>query len=244
MSITDMTGKVKKIDVHITKTKLLKKFIFNNEEEKKHCDKYLDLKGVAYHVSLINFIGLDNNGMISYKLLSDVYKYDKRLRNRLYKFISAFEEQMRAFIANSYNHGLESLILGKTIIKNINSGSNIARELEELTLSNLIDIINKLNEHDHKRLFKQNNKHLPTNLQAIKELRNVISHHRILLLYDEYEECYINCKLKNDLKSNIKNLINLIDDYYKDYLTEAVNSSIYDKRDETFKIPKRMVIKI
>jgi len=222
----------------------MKKMIFSNTAEEKHCSKYLDLKGVAYHVVLINFIGLDEDGRIKYKTISDLYKYDKRLRNRLYKFISAFEEQIRAFIANSFNHGLSTLKLGENITNNLKNGSNIAFELEDLDFGQLIQIVEKFTEKDLKRMFPKSDGYVIKNLRAIKEVRNVISHHRLLLLYDDYECCYIKGIEKDDLTSNIKNLVNLIDNYYKEFLVETINDAINDKRDSTFSIPKDLEIKI
>lgn len=240
-----MTGKTSKyINIHISKSSLMKRMIFSSTTEEKHCSKYLDLKGVAYHVVLINFIGLDEDGKIKYKTISDLYKYDKRLRNRLYKFISAFEEQIRAFIANSFNHGLSTLKLGENIINNLKNGSNIAFELEDLDFGQLIQIVEKFTEKDLKRMFPKSDGYVIKNLRAIKELRNVISHHRLLLLYDDYECCYINGIEKDDLTSNIKNLVNLINDYYKEFLVETINDAINDKRDSTFIIPKDLEIKI
>ena len=241
-----MNGTIKQyLNIHITKTSLMQKMIFTNSEEKKRCSKYLDLKGVAYHVVLINFIGLNEKGQIEYKKIADVYKYDKRIRNRLYKFLAAFEEQIRAFIANSYNHGLETLDLGDDITTNLKNGSNIAFELEDLNFSKLLDIVKKFTPKDLKRLFPNNDvKNLKQNLIAAKELRNAISHHRILLLYDEFEECYINGEAKSDLTSNIINIVNLIDVYYKRFLIDAINDCVNDKRDETFFIPEHLVIKL
>lgn len=238
-----MNGKTNKyLNIHITKSNLMKKMIFDNTDEEKHCSKYLDLKGVAYHVVLINFIGLNNDGKIKYKTISDLYKYDKRLRNRLYKFLSAFEEQIRAFIANSFNHGLSTLKLGENIIANLKNGSNIAFELEDLDFGQLIQIVEKFNDKDLKRMFPNTDEHVIQNLRAIKELRNAISHHRLLLLYDDYETCYINGIGKNDLTSNIKNLVNLISEHYKVFLVEAINDAINDKRDSTFTISDHMII--
>lgn len=238
-----MNGKTNKyLNIHITKSSLMKKMIFDNTEEEKHCSKYLDLKGVAYHVVLINFIGLNNDGKIKYKTISDLYKYEKRLRNRLYKFLSAFEEQIRAFIANSFNHGLSTLKLGENISANLKNGSNIAFELEDLDFGQLIQIVEKFNDKDLKRMFPNTDEHVIQNLRAIKELRNAISHHRLLLLYDDYETCYINGIGKNDLTSNIKNLVNLISEHYKVFLVETINDAINDKRDSTFTISDHMII--
>lgn len=245
MCIINMTGKTEKyINIHITKSSLMKKMIFSDEKEKQHCSKYLDLKGVAYHVILINLIGLDNDGRIKYKLISDIYKYDKKIRNRLYKFLSAFEEQIRAFIANSFNHGLSTLQLGDSINKNLKSGSNIAFELEDLDFGQLLKIVEKFTKKDLKRMFPKSDDYVIDNLKAIKELRNAISHHRILLLYDEFEKCYIDGIEKTDLISNIKNLVNLIDEYYKQFLIDTINDATNDKRDSTFLIPERFIVSL
>lgn len=88
-----MIGKISKyIDIYIIKLKFMKKLIFSNVQEEECCSKYFDLKGVVYYVVLINFIGLDDDGKIKYKIVFDLYKYDKRFRNCLYKFILVFEE--------------------------------------------------------------------------------------------------------------------------------------------------------
>ncbi len=243
-----MSGKIKKtkkfIDVHISKSRLMKLMIFNNEEERERCSKYLDLKGVAYHVVLINHAGLYQNGTIKYKTVSDIYKYDKRLRNRLYKFLAAFEEQIRGFIANSYNHGLERLKHSEHISGELKNESNIAYELENLTFGQLLEIVEVLSKRDMKKMFPKSDKYLFQNLIAIKELRNAISHHRILLIYDEFETCYIDGEEKKDLASNIKNLINLIDEFYKQFLIDSINGAINDKRDSTFSIPENLIIKV
>lgn len=245
MCIINMTGKTEKyINIHITKSNLMKKMIFSDEKEMHRCSKYLDLKGVAYHVLLINLIGLDRDGEIKYKLISDVYKYDKKIRNRLYKFLSAFEEQIRAFIANSFNHGLSTLQLGNSINKNLKSGSNIAFELEDLDFGQLLQIVEKFSAKDLKRMFPKSDEHIIDNLKAIKEIRNAISHHRILLLYDEFEKCYIDGIEKTDLISNIKNLVNLIDQYYRQFLIDAINEATSDKRDSTFFIPERFIVSL
>ena len=205
-----MSGKVKKtkkfVDVHISKSRLMQLMIFNNDEERERCSKYLDLKGVAYHVVLINHILRRNRaflyekGKIKYKVVSDIYKYDKRLRNRLYKFLSAFEEQIRGFIANSYNHGLESLKLNEEIIKNIEEGSNIAVELENLDFGELVKIVSKLSKKDLKRMFPKSDNYVLRNLKAIRELRNAISHHRILLIHKKFKACYIDGKKNKGLQ--------------------------------------------
>lgn len=81
-------------------------------------------------------------------------------------------------------------------------------------------------------------------IKAVKELRNAISHHRILLLYDEFEKCYVDGVVKTDLISNIMNLVNLIDEYYKQFLIDAINDATSDKRDSTFHIPERLIVSL
>lgn len=42
----------------------MQKVIFSNAKEKEKFEKYLELKGVAYHVMIINYIGLNQNGKV------------------------------------------------------------------------------------------------------------------------------------------------------------------------------------
>ena len=58
------------------------------------------------------------------------------------------------------------------------------------------------------------------------------------------KKCYVDGIEKRDLISNIKNLVNLIDDYYKQFLTDGINGAITDKRDSTFMIPSHLIIRI
>lgn len=222
----------------------MQKLKFANDEEREKCSKYLDLKGIAYHVVLINNIGLDKNGEITYKKISDLYKYDKRLRNRLYKFISAFEEQIRGFIANRYSAGLDSSLLGTKVNELLDSGSYITIALEELSFSELMNVVKELSEKDLNKLFPNVDQYLFKNLDAVRELRNAISHNKIILFYEEFESCYIDGIEKKDLASNIKNLSNLIDEYYKQFLIDSINDAVNDKRDKEFYVPKNFMVKI
>jgi len=240
-----MSGFEKKWSLKLSKSELMERFRFTDDLEKERCSLYLDLKGITYHIIIANHIGLDEDGRIKYKIVSDMSKYDKRLRNIIYKFISAFEEQIRGFIANCYINNDETLILTDKINKSLeNEGGNIALELEELTFNELLNLVKDLSKDNLEKLFPNHNKHLADNLKAVRELRNAISHHRLLLLYEEFENCYVDGKSDNDLTTNIKNLINLINDFYKNFLTSEINNAIIEKDDYAFPIPEKFIVKI
>ena len=94
--------KEKKLLLSTTKEEFLERMKFHNEDEENRCQIYLDLKGVSYHVVLANYVGLNKNGMIEYKKVQNMYIYDKRIRNVLYKFLAALEERFRGYISNKY----------------------------------------------------------------------------------------------------------------------------------------------
>lgn len=217
IAMTELT-KTKKLDICISKPSLLQKIIFSNAKEKEKFEKYLDLKGIAYHVMIINYIGLNKNGKVQCKKISDLYRYDKKLRNILYEYLSAFEENIRAYIANGFLNKDMKLKLDKKITKRIKSeGSNIATELENLQFNELLKFSLKLQKTELNKLYPET-KNLKENLDAIRELRNTVSHHRILTIYDEFKECYVEEKKGKDLLINIKNLIQLIHPYYQQFM--------------------------
>lgn len=58
--------KQKKLLLSISESEFIDRMIFTDDCEKnlKNCKVYLRLKGVAYHTTLANFIGLNSEGKI------------------------------------------------------------------------------------------------------------------------------------------------------------------------------------
>ncbi len=211
---------------NISKSDLLDFLKFDSDDEKKKFKEYVRLKGINTHVDIINLIGLDENDKICAKHVSDTYKYDKRIRNILFTYISALEEHIRAFARDNNENEKESFV----------------SKIENKTLNQLIEHISVFKE-TFKSLFPNNDNHLIDNLKAVKGLRNAVSHNRLLLTYNNYKHCYINGEKKKGLTNNIKNLVNLIDDYYKDSLINKINNACFEEDDPLF-VPEHLIIKI
>ena len=235
----------KKLLLSTTKQEFIDKMNFHSEDEKNRCEIYLDLKGIAYHVVLANYIGLNRYGKIEYKKVQNLYKYDKRIRNTLYKFLAAFEEGVRAYISNRYNGNADGIKrLSEIIYNSIQSDSSLSKELENLDFFHLMEIVKNLEIKEKIELFGFV-ENLDSNLDAVRELRNTISHHRLLFVYEDFEFCVLGNGIQgNTLLINIKNLMQLIHPYYKAFFQNAINESCLDKRDSEFKfsLPDKAII--
>ncbi len=82
-------------------------------------------------------------------------------------------------------------------------------------------------------LFNEN-ENLDINLQAVRILRNTVSHHRMLFVYEDFGECVIDNAVSDTLTANIVNLSKLINPYYRQYLIESINNAQFDKDDNIF----------
>lgn len=241
-----MSGfKEKKLLLSTTEQEFIDKMNFHNEQEKERCKIYLNLKGVAYHVVLANYIGLNRFGKIEYKKVQNLYKYDKKVRNILYRFLAAFEEGVRAFISNRYNNDFDRIKkLSKTLFDSIQDDSSLSKELENLDFFRLLNLAKKLTTEEKCSLFGYID-NLEKNLDAVRELRNTVSHHRLLFVYEDFELCYLQNGLCGDLLvDNLKNLIQLIHPYYKDFLIFELNNSSKSSKDPSFKnsLPNQSII--
>jgi hypothetical protein len=225
--------KIKKLLLHISKADFMSRMIFDNQKEKERCERYLDLKGVSYHAVLANYIGLDEDGKIEYKKVQNMYVYDKRIRYILYKFLSAFEEGIRGYIANHYNTIEKIKHLSSKIYIAVADGSSLSKELENFDFNALIQLSQKLQPNDLNILFNEN-ENLEINLQAVRILRNTVSHHRMLFVYEDFGECVIDNTTNDDLTANIVNLSRLINPFYKQFLIESINNAQFDKDDDMF----------
>lgn len=249
MFIIDMTGsstKEKKLLLSITKDEFLLKMKFHSDDEKERCINYLDLKGVSYHAVLANYIGLNNRGKIEYKKIQNLYIYDKRIRNVLFRFLSAFEEGIRAYISNHYyNNTKEIQRISRRIYNSIQQGSSLATELENLDFKGIVNLSKKLRKKELRELYI-NTYNLMRNLNALRELRNTVSHHRMMFVYEDFDVCYVADIENSSLTNNIKNLHQLLNPYYKEFFIRAVNDSCTDNRDASFKnsLPAKTILEL
>jgi len=237
--------KIKKILLDTSREEFLRRMIFCSETEKERCKKYLDLKGIAYHAVLANYVGIDNEGKVEYKKVQNLYVYDKRIRKILYKFISAFEEGIRAYISNHYNSLDKIKKLSRNIYKEVRDGSSVAKELENLDFNQLVQLVLNLKREDAMCLFN-NNENYKYKLKAIRVLRNAVSHHRMLFVYEDFELCDENDLSSSSLIANIINLSNLINPFYRNFLIEEINNAVFDQDDPSFyqTIPQKAILNI
>ena len=248
MCTTDIVGYkpfVTKLSLDISKKDFVSRMEFNDDKERERCMTYLDLKGVAYHTVLVNYIGLNEDGKIEYHRVKNLYVYDKRIRNILYRYFSALEEGIRGFITNKYCGNLDNIKkLSKSIHKSIIEGNSLSKVLEDLDFNTLMNLTKKLTTKEKKDLYGRTDK-LDENLLAVKELRNAVSHHRMLFVYEDFYECYFeDGTTGHTLMDNIKNLRQLLNPYYRVFLTEAINNSSIDEEDLTFvtTLPEKAIL--
>jgi hypothetical protein len=83
-------------------------------------------------------------------------------------------------------------------------------------------------------------------MYIIKVLRNTVSHHRLLFVYDDFGTCWIDDCEDDSLISNIKKLRQLLNPYYKEFFKKAINESCTDEDDSQFKnsLPKKAIFAI
>lgn len=160
-----------------------------------------------------------------------MYVYDKRIRYILYKFLSALEEGIRGYISNHYNTMKKIKLISSKIYTMVEDGSSLSKELENFDFNALIQLTQKLQTNDLKKLFNEN-ENLEINLQAVRILRNTVSHHRMLFVYEDFGEYVIDDTTKNSLTANIVNLSRLINPFYRKFLIESINNAQFDKDDE------------
>lgn len=205
----------------MTKDELLLFIEFNNEKEKEKAEFYLSVKGVELHRRILDYLGCDfEKSKIEWPKIANVLRTDKALRDIIYKYLATLEEYIRAFISNKYidNVQQEFWIDGTSkrqenkIKTNIASGKNLFDVLEDTDFGSLIQQVKNLPIEDKKQLF--GDFYSDTNLDAVKELRNAVSHHK-LLAGCKLKKCFIFEFEGSTLIDNIKNLRQLLPERYR-----------------------------
>lgn len=204
---------------------LFPKTVFNCASEKDDFQNYYRTRGYGiYKVTYESILAVNGNSNIEYKVFSGFIRYDKSIRDQLYKYLAMYEEVLINNICEKYKY------IGKTPIENGSFNcilkNNLIIEDEtcydmeffykvRLTLGGLFRLLNML--------VSRNN--LSKEQKNTLELRNMVMHHKFLLIDLENE-----ITLEN-LNKRKKYIINLIDSFlqqipssYKESLLESIRN--------------------
>ena len=204
----------------MTKEELFKQIHCKTDEERQKAEFYLEMKGVAFHKAILDYLCQEENKTIpiEWSDLSNELRSDKALRDVLYKYLATLEEYIRAYISNKYEDNTHQpfWINGKRDYNKIKSrlenGTPLFKVLEDVDFGTLIEQVKNLPAWDRKRLFDDAGS--DKNLDAIKDLRNAVSHHKFLKQYG-FNDCIVDGNNSNSMISNIQNLRQLLPMQYR-----------------------------
>ncbi len=223
-----------------------------DEEDKERAEKYLTSKGVEKHIilkeKLFNWIEGDK---IDYSLIASTYRYDKRLRNILFKYISYLEEFYRSVILDEYRYKVKKVGWVKDINDKLKEfGGDLNDALEHIEFSVLLIQANRLPIKIRQKCLFPKSKYFIENSIALKELRNAVMHNKFLLLYRGYETCYIDGvdgSKSSNLKANILNLISFLPENVAKGCVKDINDAKNEKESHSgtkWKLPPAAVIEL
>lgn len=197
---------------------------YENSKELEEAKKYIALKGMVQYQRIINYCKNLSNELPTYTVVSNLYRYDKRLRDNLYIYMATVEEFMRARIGNKFENDDSNLVKTEQFIKKQNKYKykSVSLTLEQLTLGELIQLVLK-----NKIIFQDvyNLETLKINLKAFRVLRNKVSHHNFLLA-ETYETCIVNNIVYKTIKYNIDNMKFLLPNEYREGFSKTINECV------------------
>ncbi len=225
--------------------------ILISDEEKESAEKFIYSKGLMKHVFIRDRISVwDNNDIVDYSKIASTYRYDKRIRFVLFKYISYLEEFYRSLILDEYIVNTNQTFWIKEIKEELVQYNNdLNKVLEAIDFKSLLQQIKKLPNNLKKFLFLPK-EHLNINLNALRVFRNTVMHNKFLVLYRGFEVCYVNGVDNGksaSLKANILNLINFLPNGPKEKCIVDINECILNKNDQDdvkWNLPKEIIIKI
>lgn len=206
------------------------------QEEIDKAKHYLNLKGVNLHHSIYSYLSSYTASRIKYCEIATTYRYDKRIRKVLYKYIGLMEEMIRAFIDNKYSDEMNQLKLTSKIANTLKSEKVLYKALDKTLFSDLIAQVLDLSEEDINTIFP-NTIFDSKNLKAIAGLRNAVSHNRFLLNYLSFKECNIDGSISGSLHANLMNFANHFDiEIRKSFINEINTCAILEDDGDKMKI--------
>ena len=222
------------------------------EEDKSRATMALRSKGVEKHILIKEkLLTWSENSSIEYEKIASTYRYDKRIRIVLFKYISYLEEFYRGIILDNYRRGVEQKFWIKELRQKLKEYSNdLYDALEYLDFSSLLLQCQRLPNNVRELCLLPKSKHLKDNSIALKELRNAVMHNKFLLLYRGLEECYVkgvDAGKSASLKANILNLVQFLPHDVGEKCLNDISACKEDRNEENdtaWNLPPQIIISL
>ena len=207
------------------------------EEEKVKSTHYLKYRGVEEHNYVRQYLESVTGRTVSYAEIATAFRYDKRIRRILYKYIGLLEESIRAFICNKYGNDYTEIMFTESTQKNVDKYGNLYAALSALTFGKLIKQVKRMFDNDKGEMFLYYTgkiENLSRDLDAIVSLRNEVSHNRFLLDSKRLKKTSVGDG-NGSLWENIVNLLNCLPPTFQHQFTKEINGCAQEGSVELFK---------
>lgn len=216
------------------------RFFFDNviiaDEDKERARKAIFSKGVEKHIIILEKLRAWNKGeKVEYALIASTYRYDKRIRNVLFKFISYLEEYYRSLILDYYRFDWSNIPLDNQLKKELIKRNDMNAALEQILFSSLINQIELIKDNISNRFIFPETKFLKENKDALIELRNAVMHNKLLVLYHGFKECYLGddkFSKSATLKDNVINLIRFLPEEIREACRQEIDDCSSKRKNE------------
>lgn len=167
--------------------------------EKASAEEYIRLRGIQEHINMATYLSsFLPDRKPTYKEVATAFRYDKRIRRILYKYIGLLEESFRAYICNNFDSPSQLCL---------RTNKSLYEYISRSLFSTLVNIVWSLDE-SHKKIIFYNKSVLKKNLDALVALRNAIGHNRTIVNYRDYKEVTLSSgEIGYSLLLNIKNIL-------------------------------------
>lgn len=203
--------------------KMFEKLTFSSGKDKIEFDKYITIRGKYLFQQVYEYICNITNDECKYSDLSSCIRYDKTLRDTLYKYLATFEEYLRAQIFDRYEIKREFRLsrkekdyikkMARQIYESQDKESSELYKKFKLDLGETIELVKEIKMFD-KEKYKE--------FDEIRVVRNAVMHHNLLVLGKE-QQCN---KVEDNMKkiiSGIEALANNLPEGYKINFIKEIN---------------------
>ena len=187
------------------------------DDEIDSAKEFIRLRGLEEHIMMAKYLSSHKEkDKPTYSEVATAFRYDKRIRRIVYKYIGLIEEYYRSYLCNNYSSPKEL---------NIQTNKTLYEYCSNSLFSKIVDIVWSL-DNNHKTILFESNTVLKKNLEALVRFRNAISHNRTLVNYRDFKEVTLdNGEIGCSLLLNIKNLLYLLPDTTGNSFVQEINSA-------------------